>query len=745
MEYQQQPHEQEIDLRDYLRILIKHRNIIITVTILVVAIAVLKVFTATPYYVASAKLLIERNYNGQIGGNMYIPYDPEFLKTQFDIIQSRGVISRVVKKLKLDTEYKHYFFKQDNHSFIAPVTAWFNNAIYGTINWMLASDSDNETAQNSAGPSLYSQVKPVTEADIIASIIQSRLRVHPIRETKIVAISYMDENPVLASLIVNAIADAYMDEMLDIKMNASRHSIKWMTRKAEEEKKKLEAAENALQKYMQEHSIVTVQNKLAVLPQKLAQFSTELSKAQTERKELEDIYMQIKQAGNNQAVLESLPIFSVNQTLQSLRDQILKANQHITELSKKYGPKHPVMIKALEDRRVLLGEKKKEIQRIVQTTEMKYRLAKAREENLRDLLEKTKQQLINLKGKMIQYDILKKQAEINSALYDTLIMRIKQETANEQTQTVNIWMISRAEVPDYPAVPRKGRTILLALVLGLFGGIGIAFLIEYLDNTVKSAKEIEEKIGIPVLATLADIKDRDKNSKESIDDEVLKHPRGQLAENLRTLRSQLMLSSAEHPPRTILISSAVPGEGKTSLAANLAAILCEAKNKVLMIDCDMRKARMHRVYNIVNEKGLSSFLAGEAKEGEIIARLTDHDIHVIPSGPIPPNPAELLISQRMNRLVKHMRDKYDFILFDSPPILSVTDAQILSKIADGTIIVVRAASTTFEQLESTLKLFTSVNAHILGIVLNRMDLSKHGYSYYPGYYSYYYQYKTTDK
>ncbi|OCC15636.1 Tyrosine-protein kinase Wzc [Dissulfuribacter thermophilus] len=723
----QQINEQEIHLRDYIRVLKKRKKIIITFATITIAVVVLATLAATPYYKASVQVLIERNYDAELMGRMYIPYDPEFLETQFNIIKSRNVIDRVVKKLKLDTAYRQHFFKEEQRSFLAPVVSWIKDTIKSVM------PSKKGTAQDEEDISLEAQVKPPSDADIIAKIIQSRLSAKPVPNTKIVTISYMDENPVLASLIVNTIAEAYMDEMLDIKMNASRYSIKWMTLKAEEEKKKLEASERALQAYTREHDIVTVEDRLAVIPQKLQEFSTQLSKAQAKRKELEEVYRQIQQAGNDTAALEALPIFSENKTLQSLRDQILKADQHIAELSKKYGPKHPLMIKAVEDREVLLREKQKELQRIVHSTEMNYKLAKSTEENLKDLLEQTKQELINLKDRMIQYDILKREADTNRALYDALIKRIKQQSASEQTQTVNIWVVKKAEVPVAPATPKKKRNLLLAVVLGLFGGIGMAFFVEYLDNTVKSVEEVEQKTGLPVLTVVADVKEKH----ESIDRQVLEHPRGPIAESFRALRSQLMLSSAEHPPRSILISSAVEGEGKTALVVNLATTLSEANRSVLAIDCDLRKPRLHKAFNLVNDKGLSSYLVGEAGEQDVIVNLSEPKIDVMTSGPIPPNPAELLASNRMEELVTRMKDKYDFVLFDSSPILSATDSQILSRLAEGTILVIRAGETTFEQLQGALRLFRSVNANILGIVLNGVDLGKNEQYYYHGYYSYY--------
>jgi succinoglycan biosynthesis transport protein ExoP len=717
--------ESEIHLRDYYRVIKKRKIIVLTFALVTFAVVLLGTLAQTPLYEASVRVLIERNYDAEVMGQGYMPYDPEFYGTQFNIIQSRNVVGRVVDKLKLDTVYRNYFLEKEQTSLLHPVKTWLKG-----IGSFFVSGQPAE--ENGSADVLAALIVPASDAELITKIIQEELAAKPVIKTKIVEITYRHENPALAQLVVDNIAKAYMDEMLEIKMNASNYAIEWMTIKADEEKKKLASSENVLQRYTREHDVVTVENKMTIIPQRLNEFASQLSKAQAEMRDLNDLQQQIRNAGDDYASLEAIPVFSANKALQTLRDDLLKAEQQISELSKKYGPKHPLMMKAESERALLIKEKQHEIRRIERFTKVDYQIAQSKAANLSALLEETKQDLLNLKERFIQYDILKREVDTNRILYDALITRIKQQGASAQNQTVNIWVVKKADLPIDPASPRTKRNMLLALVLGVFGGTGMAFFVEYLDNTVKSPDDIERRIGLPILGVIAqpDQKDQDINTI------TRDNPKSLMAESYRSLRSQVLLSSAEKPPQTILVCSVAPKEGKTTTAANFARTLAESENSVLIIDCDLRKPRLHKVFNQSNALGLSNYLTGSSEVAPII-EVEGEAIHILASGPIPPNPSELLASGRMKKLLAEMALRYDFIVIDSPPVMSVTDSQILSKMADGTLLVTRFGQTTWDQIQHGVKLFTDIKAHVLGVVLNGVVKGQEGGYYYQGYYSYY--------
>ncbi len=726
----EEPQEEEIHLRDYLRIISKRRTTVATFFVITFLSVLIATYTATPLYTASSQVLIERNNgSGGIDRTTYIRWDPEFLATQFELIRSPNVTRRVVTSLKLDTKYKHYFLTEKKEGLFSFISSWKRD-IKDFIKGFLSPETERLDTEAEAGD-IQLVVEPKTDADIIAGMIRGSLAVKPVANTKTVVISYSHKNPAMAKLVMDSIVKAYTDEILEIKLASSSYSLQWMTSKAEEERKKLEKSELALQQYMRENDLVTVENKLAVYPQRLIEFSSQLSKAQTEQNELEALYNQIKNLGKDYNNIETISVFAENKVLQSLREKIFAAEQKIKDLSKKYGYKHPVMINAKAERELLLKEKQFEINRIIEATKNAYELAKSREARLKKLLTDTKQEMLNINERFTQYSIMKREVDMNRVLYDALTSSIKKANVTEQSQDVRIWVVKKAELPGAPSKPNKKRNLALGLILGLFGGIGLAFFIEYLDNTVKDGKDLEQRFGLTVLGTVEEL----QGPNEKIETHLVDHPLSPLAENYRLIRSGLLLSSPDHPPRTILITSMTPKEGKTSTTCNLARVLAQNNKKVLVIDCDMRRPYTHTFFNIPNSTGLSTYLSGSTDKN-LIKQIPGEPISLITSGPIPPNPAELLQSKRMKTLVDEMLKSYDFILLDSPPVQRVTDSLTLSSFVDGVLLVTRSGKTTYDALQSGLKKMSDIHAPILGIVLNGLKKTKKSSGYY-GYYEYY--------
>ncbi|HER63476.1 MAG TPA: polysaccharide biosynthesis tyrosine autokinase [Desulfobacteraceae bacterium] len=518
-------------------------------------------------------------------------------------------------------------------------------------------------------------------------------------------------------------------------MSGTKQSLKWMTSKAEQERKKLEEAEQSLQKYMRDNNLVTLENRLAVYPEKLSQFSTDLSRAESERKQIKDQWEQIVQFQDSPENLESIPLFAKNPNLQSLRDQILKAEQNIKQLSQKYGPKHPAMIKAIDDRDILLREKEIERERIIDSTRKAFELAKSKEENLRELLNSTKEELLDVNERFIQYSIMKREVDSSRALYEALTSSLKKASVMEESQNVNIWVMREATLPQLPSNQKPRRTILIGFILAMVAGIGTALLIEYLDNTVKSAEDIEHRYGLTTLGTVLQTR---KN--EKIENIFIENSRSPIAESYRLIRSSLLLSSADHPPQIILISSMKPQEGKTSTALNLARAMAQVADKVLLIDADMRKPRVHSLMGVTNETGLSNFLSGNIDE-YITHKTKEDKIYILPAGPIPPDPVELITSQRMKILIKQLSKDFDYIIIDSPPIIHLADGLVLSTLVDGIVLVTRTGKITFEMFNAGLKKLQDFKPHILGVILNAMNPRFSG----PQTYYHYYEDAAEDK
>ncbi len=284
-------------------------------------------------------------------------------------------------------------------------------------------------------------------------------------------------------------------------------------------------------------------------------------------------------------------------------------------------------------------------------------------------------------------------------------------------------------MPRAAAKPDKAHNVLVGLLIGLLGGVGLAFFVEYLDNTIKSVEDVEAKLGVPVLGVVTLLTASEKRMEEII----LKEPRSVFGESYKRLRTAILLSSAGNSPKNILVTSAVPGEGKTATSLNLALTIAQGEHSVLLVDSDLRKPRIHKIFGLNNEKGLSTYLAG-ASDIDIISKAVVPNLNIIPSGPIPPNPSELLSSAHMQHLLVTLSEKFDFIIWDAAPLLTVTDSLILSKILDGTIIVAKAGNTTYESVSRALKSLHDVEARFLGLVINGLDIKKNDY-----YYQYYHE------
>ncbi|OQX17591.1 MAG: hypothetical protein BWK76_10325 [Desulfobulbaceae bacterium A2] len=723
----------EIDLRAYWDVLLKRRRIVLAVFFTVVVVVVLVATLAmTPIYQASTQLLVEQNEHNGITTEYGIRgLDPQFLPTQFEIIKSKNVSRRVVRILQLDIRYRsHYLQAKDNFSLVASVKEWWRETAAA---WM---NSEQEREKST----VLEDKESWSDAEKISQLLTRQLSVKPVRNTSVVNISYQHDNPVLAKLVVNAVARAYMDELLEIRMRNSNYTVGWMNTKADEERGKLQKAEQALQRYMAEHDVVTVENKVAINPQQLTDFSSKLSQAQAKRSELEDLVAKIQSRMQNPAALENLQVFSDTKALDSIRDKILQHEQQLSELSKKFGPKHPAMVKAREEQALLRQEKVRELQRLAEGKINEYELAKKQEENLTQLLQGAKSSALTLNEKMIQYNLLKREVETNRILYDALLKQIKERSATEQTQAVNVSVLEEAVTPTSPAKPKKRLNLMLAMVLGLFGGVALAFFVEYLDNTVKSGEELEERYGLPLLGQVP----YHKLKGATVTQSVARDNQSLLTDSYRMVRAALMLSAAGRSPKTILITSVSAGEGKSSTSLNLARTFVQADKSVLLIDADMRKPRLHSLLELENSFGLSTYLAGVNNTPPLV-NVSQEFMQVMTAGPTPPNPAELLDSDRMKSLLETLAQNYDLVLIDAPPILNMTDALVLSKIVDGTLLVVRSGHTTRETLANGLAKFRRINSNFLGVVLNgvrkgRRSKADDGYGYGYGYgsgYGYY--------
>ena len=722
--------EKEIHLRDYLRIIIKRKGSILTFFVLTMLIVMIATFTATPLYLAGTKVMIERNTAGSLTtSSTYSPYDPEFIETQNQLIMSTAVVEKAVGNLNPDKIYDAFLKKGEaQKSYIQAMAGWIR-VQYISLKALLGIETLFSGSDDAVEKTILEDIPP-TKAQILADMIKGGISVTPVENSRILQIGYLSDNPALSMKVADAVAQAFIDVLVDMQMEVSGYSINWMSQKAEVQRKKLEESEQELQDYKKQQDIVTIEDKETVLPERLADLSKNMTVSETRRKELLAVYNQVKNVKKEQ--LETIPAVVANVSLESINQKIIAADQKVSELSKKYGPKHPKMITAKNELDGLKNKKYSELQKVVETIRNEYLLAEENERNLRGLVDQTRFEAERFGDKSIQLGMLQRKVDTNRFLYDALVKKMKERDLTERNQAVNVWIIEKAEFPKIPAKPNKKRNILLGIVLGVFGGIGLAFFFEYLDNTVKTPEDVEEKYNIPVIGTIDLIKD----NKQTVVQTVMNDASSLIAESFKGMRTAVLLSSADDPPKILLVSSFTPGEGKSSISASLAMSLAQVGKKVLLLDADMRRPVQHKNFNIENTSGLSSFLAGVSGRNDINVENPIENLYLIPSGPIPPNPSELLSSKKLKDLLSKVSVDYDMIIIDTPPLASVTDPVILSKLVDGVILVTWAGKTTYEMLGKGLKQLREVDAPIIGVVLNRFNAKKSGYYY--NYGDYYY-------
>ncbi len=684
-----------LHLRDYLRVLYRRRWPALAVFVVIVAVAVIRASLVPPVYRATTRILIEKTQAQNIGINssMYNFWDPDFYSTQVQIIRSAATAERAAKALAADESFRESF-------------------------------------RGTAAGARPQGAAPGLLAGELTAMIKQGVTATPEKDSKIVTITYVSAEPALAARIVNAVVKAYVDQLFEMKMSYSRYAIEWMTSQAREEGARLDLAERNLQSFMKAKDILGMESRAGVSPERLSELGLELTRAETRRRELESVYERLAAVARDTNAAETVSAVVKDEGFIAVKAQQLKAEQNLAELSRKYGAKHPAMVRARQEIESLEKRRLAEIQRIVLSARSELELAAARENDLRQRLSSGRGDAVAANEKLVRYEELKRAVDTNRQFYETLMSRAKEESLNQQLQGVQVYTLEPAAVPLSPDGPRTARTVLLGLALGLLGAVGMALFVEYLDNTVRSAEDLEMKTGMPVLGVIPPARNRGT----SIDMAMLKEPRQAAAESYRALRTSIILSSEEGPPRSLLVTSTAPEEGKTATAVNLAVGLAQSGYSVLLMDADMRKPRVNAIFDLPNEHGLSTALQGvepPAPQDVGIANLK-----VLTSGPAPDNPSELLGSKRMDALLRELVGAYEIVVVDSPPFLTVADGLVLARKMDAMLVIARSEHSTYDGVKRGLKALRDINVRPLGLVLNAYDEKRSGAYYY--YHQHYY-------
>ncbi len=721
--------DEHINFREYFRVIIKRRWSIISVFAVIVVTVTINTFTAAPIYEAAARLIIDKENPNVVSIQEVMAVDSsgtDYYQTQYRIIESRTVARDVIKKLNLNESEE--FFPGSKDGFISGIIASIKEFTVLLKNSVVALLKKEDTDH-------HKLTEDMSDYELVSGFIQ-RISVRPIRNSRLVDISFQGKDPVLVSKIVNTLALAYIDQNLETKLQAVKDAARWLHKRIDEERQKVEKAELALVKYKKDYDIITdfTSGVESVIAQKLAQLNIQGVEAESRRVEAETRYKQAVALKDTPEMLDSIPEVLNNELIKQIKSMEVDLYKRSSEMSKKYGRNHPKMVAIQSEFETLKKRKAYEVNRVVNSLSNEYRVAQAREQSIKEALVNQKNESLDLNQKAIEYGVLKREAESARQMYDLLVNRFKETSLTEDMKTGNIRIIDKAEIPKYSVKPRKKLNILLAVIAGMTAGLGVCFFLEYLDNTIKDPEDIKRYLDIPYLGLVPTfVVDDDNETSELV---TVNDPKSTASEAYKGIRTSILFSSAESVPQAILFSSSSPREGKTITSVNLAVAMAQSGSRVIILDCDLRRPKMHKLLDVSRDIGMTNILVGGLELKEAIVSTKVPNLSVIPSGPVPPNPSEILGSNRMAEVIKNLRKDYDRIIIDSPPISAVTDAAVLTNTVDGLILVIRANDKSRDVIISSMEKLKTVNANVLGAVLNDVDTSRNSYYYYQYYYYY---------
>jgi capsular exopolysaccharide synthesis family protein len=706
----------EIHLLDYVKVLHKRRRTVLTAFLIVVGSVCVYTFTATPVYEARAQLLIEKENASVVSFKEVFQQNQvadDYFQTQYKILQSRALARRTIEAQGL-WEHPQFNPKPGAFSAIRQIVTAPAALVSG---WFGAGEPaeaplTDETRRQSATIDRF----------------LARLTVSPVRGSRLVDVKVKSPDSVLAATVANAIAKAYIEQNLEFKFLSSKEASDWLGQQLGEQRKQVETSEQALQQYREQTDAVSLEEKQNIVVQKLADLNSAVTRAKTERIQKEAASNQIRALQADRHALDTYPAILSSSFIQQQKGELAELQRKQAELSDKLGARHPDMVKLTLSIQTAEAKIQGEIAKVVQSMRNDYQQALAQERSLTSALEQQKRDALELNRKGIAYGVLARDAASNRQIFESLMQRTKETGISGELKTSNIRVVDAAETPRRPASPNTPMNLLLALFGGATLAIGLAFFFEYLDSNIKSPEEMKQHLGLPFLGMVPAL-----FGKATENPLINNGVPANFSESFRGLRTNLLFSSTETGCRSVAVTSTAPGEGKTVVAANMAMALAQAGERVLLIDADMRKPRIHTIFGKPQKPGLSNVLVGNAKSSESVLKTTVPGLWVMPSGVHPPNPAELLASKRFKDFIVTLGEHFDWVIVDTPPVMAVTDSSIVAHAANGVVFVVGAEMTSRHAAQRALEQLGHSRAKLVGAVLNRVDLQHNAY-YYSQYY-----------
>ena len=749
---------EETHLRHYWKILFKRIRPMAAVFIDVIIIGAIITLASPTLYTARSTLKIEPqnpSVTGVAGVGESLPgqYDIgpyDYYQTQFALLKSEPVRAKVIQTLNLGNN-PAFTGKPSGFNPLSAIADWLSGGIdylQSGIGGLLSGEKQK--------PAVTPPI-PVYQHGVNPGLIgrYSRyLTIEPVRNTRLVEVIFNTPDPNLSQDLANAHAAGFIQMILENRFSLTKEAKDFLGARLAELREKVQIAEVKLNKFRQAHGVVSFEKGENIAVDRLVDLNKVLTKARADRIEAESLY-QITRNKNTEHLANVL----TNPLIQQIKGSLATLEAEKGRLLSIFTQEHPriqeINQQIAEARRGLRSE----INNIVRGVESSYAAARAREESLDREAKNQQATALSLKEVGVDYAVLNEEVVVNRGLYENVLKRLHETNVANDLAASNMQIVQRAELPSAPSSPNWTRNMLLSAILGLLLAVGVGFFLEYMDSTVNTPQGVWAAVSLTTLGVVPHLKSLPEKYRtgppqsgtakylssageaKGVASKELVMARDQLsltAESYRTIRTALLLAKAEHPPKVILLTSPAPGEGKTVTTVNLAAALAQSGQSVVVVDGDLRKGRCHKLANVSNQTGLANVLAGQVGLRSAMRETSVKNFYLLPRGVLPPNPADLLMSRKMQEVLNELRNTFDFVLIDSPPAIAVSDAAVISAFCDGVLLVFHGQRTTAQAARQAVERLDSINATLLGVILNGVDMRNPDYvdyrSYYPSYY-----------
>jgi capsular exopolysaccharide synthesis family protein len=706
-----------LDIVEYWRAIASRRWVILGLTVVVAVLTTLVVSTIQPLYRATTTLLIEQGKSKVVSiEEVYSQglIQREYYQTQVEILKSDELARKVVQKLQL-TKHPEYDPRQHTPGLMSRML----NAVFGK----------DEIVR--------------TDDDVLKSVVnrfKKDLSIQLVRNSQLAQITFSSPDKELAAKVPNTLADLYIENDLDARMAMTQKASEWLRDRLGELRAKVDASERALQEYRDRQGIVDAKGvAMSGASKQLEEVTKSLVDARQRRAEAESAYNLVQQVrtGRSSVSYDSIPAVLKSPLVARMKEMEADAEKRLSDVAKRYGPEHPKMIQAKAELDAARQNTRKEIDTVVAGIAKEYEVAKANEAAVERALGQSKADIQSLNRKDFQLGVLQRDVDQNRNLYEMFVNRLKETSAAGDMQSTIARIVDPAEVPTTAYAPKKKQIVAVAAGITLVLAAMLALLLDRLSNTLNSTSDVENRLGVPALGVLQKIKGFVKKGFIS-ELAFFNDTQSTFAEAVRTVRTSVLMSSLDEAHKVVVITSSVPEEGKTTLSFNLACALGQVK-KVLLVDGDLRRPKIGKLVGRDRKQpGLADLVAGQAQVSQCVFFDDRAGIHILPAGTVPPNPLELLSSKRFADVLTKLKEAFDIVIIDSAPLQLVSDAQVLSQFASSVIYIVKADSTPYQVAQNGIKKLRRVDARLLGVVLNQLDLEKAEkyYGEYSGYKSY---------